>query len=160
MQHVTPRFPFYLVSFVSLLSQSILHTLNAQPSELAQSPLCYPRFLGFTVLLPWGAHLWLLSGALRSAPPRPNSSFCAAQLGFPAVLSQPQGYRRGQAVGSKEAQSSCPLDIHFRGGYSQTTGQRSLKGKDPAEKTQILQAEVCFYQIKNHNTLQRKSRVG
>lgn len=68
MQRVTPRFPSYLVSFVSLLGQSVLHTLNAQPSERAQSPLCYPRFLGFTVLLPWGAHLWLLCGALRSAP--------------------------------------------------------------------------------------------
>lgn len=46
MQHVTPRFPSYLVSFVSLLGQSVLHTLNAQPSERVQPPLCFPRFLG------------------------------------------------------------------------------------------------------------------
>lgn len=138
----------------SAYTQCTLQRMCAASTLLSQVP-------GFTVLLPWGVPLWLLCGALRSAlPPSPNSSLYAAQLGFLAVLSQPQRYRREQAMGSKEAQSSCPLDMHFRGVYSQTMEQRSLKGKDPAEKTQILQAEVCFYQIKNHNTLQRKSRVG
>lgn len=41
MPHITPCSPSYLVSFVSLLGQSFLHTLNAHPSERAQSPLGY-----------------------------------------------------------------------------------------------------------------------